>query len=158
MGFVTDAPNTNGGSEAVQFITNYDMLFDGGAGGEKFYLPKWEVGGNKIFFQTIKPNADPADEDVFLLWGYTGGSSISVYGERNGASIRAGMTSSPNTGNSNYRLGSSSSGMFPSSYVYTMDLFFLAGNSHAAAKYDIIIISKNGVLNAWATQTMMHDM
>ncbi len=157
MGFVTDAPNTNGGSEAIQFITDYDMLFDGSNGGSEFYLPLWDVGGRKIFFRTVKPNADPDDDSIYLLWGYTGGSSISVYGNRNGVAIRAGMTSSPSTSSALHVIGNSS-GLFTNNTVYALDVFFVANNSHAAAKYDIILISKNGVLNGFATQTMMQDM
>jgi hypothetical protein len=154
---IADVVPPSGGSESIQFITDYDMLFDGSTGSSDFYLPLWNVGNRKIFFRTLKPNADPADEDISLLWGYTGGNPVSVYGHRNGTVIKAGMTTSPSKTTTSQVLGTVGN-LFANNTVYVLDVFFVCDNSHAAAKYDIILIAKNGVLNGFATQTMMQDL
>jgi hypothetical protein len=146
------------GPETIQFITDYDMLYDGSTGSSDFYLPLWNVGSRKIFFRTLKPNADPGDDAIYLLWGYTGGSSISVYGFRNGVIVKSGMTSSPSTTNVNHVIGNAGTNLLTNNTTYVVDVFFVCDGSHAAAKYNIILIAKNGVLNGFATQIMMQDM
>ena len=154
---IADVVPPSGGSETIQFITDYDMLFDGSTGSSDFYLPLWNVGSKKIFFRTSKPNADPGDDSIYLLWGYTGGNAVSVYGHRNGTAIKVGMTTSPSKTTTSNVIGTSGN-IFINNTVYVMDVFFVCDKSHAAARYEIIFVAKNGVLNGFATQTMIQDM
>ena len=155
---IADVVPASGGSETIQFITDYDMLYDGSTGSVDFYLPLWDVSGRKIFFRTLKPNADPADDSIYLFWGFTGGNPVSVYGHKNGTAIKYSMTTAPSVSSSATHKIGDGSGLFTSGVVYVLDVFFVCNNSYAAAKYDIILVSKNGLLNGFATQTMMKDM
>lgn len=150
MGFVTDA---SAAAEPKQFITNYDMWYDGSFGGEEFFLPDWNVNGQKIFFRAKKPNLDP-DEDIYLLWGITGGTPTGVYGMRNGTPIKTGLVTSPSESNELQVIGNNAD-IFTKDYTYAMDVFFVNNVDSIIAKYDITLISKNGLLNAWAKQTML---